>query len=160
MRRLTAMMTSASAAALATAAVTVAVPAIADNAGDPKGADPLAACLRAHGLAGAPDGAGLKDWLGPRLKSVDAATRRAMEACAPKSAPGAGPSVQEIRSCLMAHGADVPRGDGRVLKQWILEHPGDAALKACGMAPPPKGARNECGPVKPSEPAGADRKKT
>ena len=63
MRRLPTMLASASAAALTTLAITVAVPAIADNAGGPKSADEFPACLRDHGLSGAPEGAGLKAWL-------------------------------------------------------------------------------------------------
>ena len=44
-------------------------------AGGAKGPDDFAACLRDHGLAGAPDGADLKPWLGPRLERGDAAAR-------------------------------------------------------------------------------------
>ena len=57
MRRLPTMLASASAAALTTLAITVAVPALADDAGGARAADELAACLRDHGLDGAPDGA-------------------------------------------------------------------------------------------------------
>lgn len=137
------MMASASAAALTTLAVTVAVPAIAENAPDAKDEDPFAACLRDHGLAGAPDGAALKPWLGERIESGDATTKRALADCSPK--PGIvkrGPSEQELRACLSDHGVEVPAGDPRALKRWLLEHGDDAAyrdaLKACDMAPPIK----------------------
>jgi len=147
MRRLPTMLASASAAALTTLAITVAVPAIADNAGGPKSADEFPACLRDHGLSGAPDGAGLKAWLGARLERGDAVTERAMAACGPKKATDVvveqrGPSEQELRSCLTKHRVTLPAGDGRVLKNWLLEHGDDAAnrgaMKACHFEPPGK----------------------
>jgi hypothetical protein len=135
------MLASASAAALTTLAVTVAVPAIAGDGGGAKGPDALAACLREHGLAGAPDGAALKPWLGARLERGDATAERAMAVCAPKptvvKAPG--PSEQDVRSCLTDHGVAVPGGDGMALKRWLVAHGDDAAnrnaMKACDMAP-------------------------
>jgi hypothetical protein len=146
MRRLPTMLASASAAALTTLAITVAVPAVADNAGGNKSADEFAACLRDHGLAGAPDDASLKQWLGPRLEHGDATAERAMAACGskPVMVERPGPSEQELRSCLTRHDVDVPGGDGMALKRWLLEH-GDKpanrdALKACDMAPPGKPA--------------------
>lgn len=147
MRRLPTMLASASAAALTTLAITVAVPAIADDAGGAKSGDEFPACLRDHGLSGAPDGAGLKPWLGARLERGDAVTERAMAACGPKKATDVvieqrGPSEQELRSCLTKHGVTLPAGDGRVLKNWLLEHGDDAAnrgaMKACHFEPPGK----------------------
>ena len=147
MRRLPTMLASASAAALTTLAITVAVPAIADNAGGPKSADEFPACLRDHGLSGAPDGAGLKAWLGARLERGDAVTERAMAACGPKKATDVvveqrGPSEQELRSCLTKHRVTLPASDGRVLKNWLLDHGDDAAnrgaMKACHFEPPGK----------------------
>lgn len=142
MRRLPTMMASASAAALTTLAVTVAVPAIADDPPTGKSDDGFAACLRDHGLDGAPEGAALKPWLGERLDRGDAATQRALKQCSPE--PGTvkpGPSEQELRSCLKDHGVEVA-GDARALKQWIVEHGGDAAnrdaLRACDIGPVPK----------------------
>ena len=139
------MLASASAAALATLAVTVAVPALADDPAGAKGSKDLAACLRDNGLAGAPDGNDLKPWLGPRLERDDAAARRAMEKCAPPKptlVQREGPSEKELRSCLTGHGIKVPSGDGMVLKRWLLEHGDDAAnrdaLKACHVALPGK----------------------
>jgi hypothetical protein len=99
------MLASASAAALTTLAITVAVPAIADDAGGARTAD------------------------GPK-KATDVAIEQR------------GPSEQELRSCLTEHGVTLPAGDGRVLKNWLLEHGGDAsnrgAMKACHFAPPGK----------------------
>ena len=151
MRRLPTMLASAAAAALTTLAVTVAVPAIADDSADPPGEDQVAACLRDHGLEGAPSGGTLKVWLGGRLERGDTTAKRALHGCVPeKRIVDGGPTEQEIRSCLTDHGADPPAGDGRVLKQWILEHGDDAAnreaMKACHMAPVPKpGEGGECG---------------
>ncbi len=141
MRRLTTMMASASAAALTTLAVTVAVPAIAEDAPEAGSDDGFAACLRDHGLAGAPDGAvALKSWLGERIERGDATANRALEACSPPK-PGiakVGPSEQELRSCLTDHGVELPGGDARALKTWVLNHGDDAAnrdaMRACGMA--------------------------
>ena len=147
------MLASASAAALATLAITVAVPALADDPAGAKGPDDLAACLRDHGLAGAPDGDDLKAWLGPRLERDDAAARRAMEQCAPPKLTiiqRQGPSEKELRSCLTDHGVTVPGGDGMVLKRWLAAHAGDTAnrdaMKACHIAPPGKpGEDGPCG---------------
>jgi hypothetical protein len=143
------MLASASAAALATLAVTVAVPAIADNAPDPNGEDALAACLRDHGLDGAPDGVALKPWLGARLERGDATAKKALEDCAPKpDIVRSGPSEQELRSCLKDHGVEVPGGDALALKRWIAAHGDDVAyrdaMKACDMAPVTKRAAVEC----------------
>ena len=113
MRRLPTMLASASAAALTTLAVTVAVPAIADNAGAKGGESP--SCLRAP--------------CGPK-KVTDVVIEQR------------GPSEQELRSCLTKHGVTLPAGDGRVLKNWLLEHGDDAAnrdaMKACHFVPPGK----------------------
>jgi hypothetical protein len=174
MRRLPTMLASASAAALTTLAITVAVPAIADNAGGAKSGDEFPACLRDHGLSGAPGGEGLKPWLGARLERGDAVTERALAACGPKKATDVvieqrGPSEQELRSCLTKHGVTLPAGDGRVLKNWLLEHGDDAAnrgaMKACHFEPPGKvtaagpcaGKAREVRPaVGPGKPAGTD----
>jgi hypothetical protein len=139
------MLASASAAALTTLAITVAVPAIADNSGGAKGADEFLTCLNDHGLRGAPGGADLKPWLGARLERGDAVAERATKACSepkPMIVKTEGPSEQDLRSCLAQHGAAIPAGDGRVLKNWILEHGDDAAnrsaMKACHFMPPDK----------------------
>jgi hypothetical protein len=151
MRRLPTMLASASAAALTALAVTVAVPAIADDGPDAKSVDEIAACLRDHGLDGAPGGAALKPWLGERLERGDATAERALAACTPKpTRVKPGPSEQQLRSCLKDNGVAVPDGDARALKQWLLEHGGDAAyrdaMKACDMAPVAKpGGGAPCG---------------
>jgi hypothetical protein len=136
------MLASASAAALSALAITVAVPALADDPAGGKGPDGLAACLRDHGLTGAPDGDGLKPWLGPRLERGDAKAQRALEACAPKPmvVEAHGPDEQEVRSCLKEHGVAIPAGDGATLKRWLLANGEKAAnrdaLKACHIALP------------------------
>jgi hypothetical protein len=145
------MLASAAAAALTTLAVTVAVPAIADDSSDPPSEDQVVACLHERGLDGAASGGTLKVWLGGRLERGDATAKRALHACLPeKRIVNPGPTEQELRSCLSDHGVELPAGDGRVLKQWILDHGDDAAnrdaMKACHMAPVPKpGDGGECG---------------
>jgi hypothetical protein len=177
MRRIRTMVASAGAAALTTLAVVAAVPAIgADGAAPPTAdgaapptADALAACLRAHGLDGAPDGDALKDWLGPRLNG-DATAKRALDACAPQhvvvEVKEAGPPEQ-VRSCLKDHGIEVPAGDDPIaLKRWIGEHADEAAtaaaLKACDIGPPVAksgtGVCREPGPVTAAGPAKPDDK--
>jgi hypothetical protein len=168
MRRITTMMSSAGAAALTTLAVAVAVPAIGDEGGSPPTPDALAACLRAHGVDGAPDGAALKAWLGERLEG-NATVRRALDTCAPQPVEAkAWPSEQELRSCLKDHGVDVPGDDPAALKRWIVEHHDEAAtaaaLKACDIGMVTKSAGVGCGkdgplreatPAKPADKTGA-----
>jgi hypothetical protein len=147
------MLASASAAALATLAITVAVPALADDPGGAEGTGDLAACLRDHGLAGAPDGEDLKPWLGPRLERGDAAARRALEKCAPPKPTiiqRPGPGAKELRACLSDHDVNVPGGDDMALKRWLSDHADDSAtrdaMRACHVAPPGKpGADVPCG---------------
>jgi hypothetical protein len=147
------MLASASAAALATLAITVAVPALADDPGGAEGPGDLAACLRDHGLAGAPDGDDLKPWLGPRLERGDAAARRALEKCAPPKPTiiqRDGPDAKELRACLAEHGSKAPGGDDRALKRWLSEHADDSAnrdaMQSCHVAPPGKpGPDGPCG---------------
>jgi hypothetical protein len=46
------------------------------------------------------------------------------------------PDVESIRACLKNHGASVPDGDGRVLKDWAIgvhTSAEKAALEACGI---------------------------
>lgn len=153
MRRLPTMLASASAAALTTVAITVAVPAIADNAGGARAGDEFPACLREHGLTGVPDGADLKPWLGARLERGDADAERAMKACAqpPVVVKTPGPPERELRTCLANHGVALPAGDGRALKTWLITHGNDAAnrdaMKACGVAAPLKATDH--GPCSP-----------
>jgi hypothetical protein len=169
MRRIRTMMVSAGAAALTTLAVVAAVPAIGDDGAAPQTADSLAACLRAHGLDGAPDGAALKPWLGQRLDGGDATAKRALDACEPDAVlvdHKAGPSEQQVRSCLKDHGIEVPGDDPVALKRWIGEHRNEAAtaaaLKACNIGPPlTKSAAGVCrtaDPVTGAVPAKPDDK--
>jgi hypothetical protein len=168
MRRITTMMSSAGAAALTTLAVAVAVPAIGDDGGSPPTPDALAACLRAHGVDGAPDGDALKSWLGQRLEG-DATVRSALDICAPPQVVEAkpGPSEQQLRSCLKDHGVNVPGDDPAALKRWIVEHHDEAAtaaaLKACDIGMVTKSDHVACGkdgpvgeatPAKPANKAG------
>jgi hypothetical protein len=142
MRRFNTLMACACAAALTTLVVIVTVPAIADNAADAnskaKGADAFAACLRVHGLTGAPDDPALKPWLRERLDRDDVVAERALKKC-DSGSRGGGPSAGALRSCLADHGVAVPDGDAVALKRWLLEHGDDAAygdaMEACGMAP-------------------------
>ncbi len=170
MRRIPTMMASAGAAALTTLAVAVAVPAIGDEGSAPQTADSLAACLRAHGLDGAPDGAALKPWLGQRLERGSTA-ERALNACDPQPADvKPGPSEQSLRSCLKDHGIETTGDDPAALKRWIDEHHDEAAtaaaLKACDMGPATKPAAGACakpgsvtdaGPGKPADKADAGK---
>jgi len=140
MRRLPTMMASALAAALTTLAVTIVVPAIADDGPAADAEDRFAACLRDHGVDGASGGAALKRRLGERLERGDATAERALAACSPKPViVKAGPSAQEVRSCLDDHGVEVPGDDALALKRWVAEHADDAAyrdaMKACDLGP-------------------------
>jgi len=158
------MMASASAAALAALAVTVAVPALGDDDNGAQNAHPsfkeMSSCLRAHGLEGAPEDASLKPWVGERLERGDAAAERALEACSPTEEEGVvtvkqAPSPDALRACLERHGVDVPGEGGFALKRWFVEHGDEAAnrdaLKACDFGPPPEGKAGmavACGPDK------------
>ena len=51
----------------------------------------------------------------------------------PRSSDG---SVASLNACLQAHGAGAPDGrDPMALKQWLLAHQDDAAVKACTPGP-------------------------
>jgi hypothetical protein len=162
MRRIPTMMASASAAALTTLAVTVAVPALGADGGSDAPDTPatLATCLAAHGLDGAPTDDALKAWLGQRLDAGDATARRAFEACAPKPVPEADRAAdeQKLRACLAAHGADVPDAGGTDLKRWIIEHQTEAAtaaaLKACHLEVSDRGGPTTADCRKDDGPAG------
>lgn len=59
----------------------------------------------------------------------------------PVASKQTGDEEATLRACLKAHGADVPDGDGRVLKNWIITSHTDAeraAIKDCGLADVPK----------------------
>ncbi|HWI75212.1 MAG TPA: hypothetical protein VNT55_24835 [Baekduia sp.] len=167
MRRIPTMMASAGAAALTTLAVTVAGPAIGDDGGTYPSNSPetFAACLTAHGLAGVPDGDGaaLKEWLRGRLDAGDATAKRAVEACAPPKpvpVPEADRAAEEakLRSCLAAHGADVPDAGGGDLKRWVITHHTEAAtaaaLRACHLQVGEDDGHATADCAKPDGPAG------
>jgi hypothetical protein len=127
MSRLTITLTAAAASALV-AAATVALPAIGDDSGDPAAA--LAACLRNHGLDGAPSAAEeLKPWIARRQAQDPQAVKTAMNACQavmtpPKRERLTGPDVAKLVQCIRAHGLDAP-SDPVALKQWFARMKAD-----------------------------------
>jgi hypothetical protein len=132
------MLAAAAAAGLLGLAVIIAAPALGSGA---TGADGLTACLRAHGLAGAPsDPVRLKAWLGRRLQDDAVTAKRALLTCAPPKPATAGPADAEVSSCLERHRAQIGGDDPAALKRWIVTHANDSAardaMKACGIAPP------------------------
>jgi hypothetical protein len=137
-RRLPTMLAAFAAAGLLALAVVIAAPALGSGAASP---DHLPACLRAHGLAGAPsDPVRLKAWLGARLQDDAVPAKRALLVCAPPRPATSGPADAEVSSCLKRHGAQIAGDDPAALKQWVLAHTGDSAgrdaMKACGIALP------------------------
>jgi hypothetical protein len=121
MSRLTITLTAAAASALV-AAATMALPAIGDDSGKP-GDDgaatfaQFAACLRSHGLDGAPSTPeALKPWLGDKEAHDPATVKSALHACEPpESKPKferkreiTGPDVQKLVAC-MRRTASTPR---------------------------------------------------
>jgi hypothetical protein len=177
MSRLTITLTAAAASALVAAAV-VALPAIGDDSSNGQGGPAaLAACLRSHGLAGAPDDPiALKQWIGERSVQDPTAVKTALDACqrfttgGPEDKPKfekrrelSGPDVQKLVDCMRANGLDAP-SDPVALKRWLQDeeqsHPDDVArvLPKCKMQldpnPPPKDAKpSDCGDgaAKPGE---------
>jgi hypothetical protein len=176
MSRLTITLTAAAASALVAAAV-VALPAIGDDSNNgPSSAAALAACLRSHGLAGAPDEAiALKTWIGERQAQDPLAVKRAMNACQELQTGGpdkpkirerralSGADVQKLIDCMRSNGLDAPN-DPEALKRWLAQeeqsHPDDVArvVPKCKMQldpnPPPTDAKpGACGDdaVEPGE---------
>ena len=174
MSRLTITLTAAAASALVAAAV-VALPAVGDDSNNDPSPAALAACLRSHGLAGAPDDpVALKQWIGERASQDPLAVKQAMNAC-PQFQTG-GPDkpkfekrrslsdadVRRIVECIRANGLDAP-SDPVALKRWLQQeeqsHPDDVArvMPKCKMqldpSPPPKDAKpGVCGEeAKPGE---------
>jgi len=129
MSRLTITLTAAAASALV-AAATVALPALGDD--DPGGPAALAACLRSHGLDGAPSAPeDLKPWIARREAQDPQAVKAAMNACqafqTPRERELAGPDVQKLVACLRADGLDAP-SDPLALKRWLGEKQADDAV--------------------------------
>ena len=131
MSRLTITLTAAAASALV-AAATVALPALGDDPPNaPTNAAALAACLRSHGLEGAPDDPlALKPWIAQRQAQDPDGVKRAMMACEQFLTPApdgprskrdkprelSGPDVQELLACMRANGLNPPR-DPAALKR-------------------------------------------
>jgi hypothetical protein len=157
-------LTAAAASALVAAAV-VALPAIGDDSNNgPASPAALAACLRSHGLPGAPDDPiALKQWIGERASQDPLAVKQAMNACEQYQTGGpdkpkveekrrslSDADVQKIVQCIRANGLDAP-SDPVALKRWLQQeeqsHPDDVArvMPKCKMQldpnPPPKDAK-------------------
>jgi hypothetical protein len=149
MSRFTMALVAAATAAIAAIAV-VALPAVGDDTGSNDVAD-FAACLRAHGLDGAPsDPMALKPWLLRREASDPAAVDAALKACkatmSDKPAVAKeGPGIEEMIACVRKHGVDAPT-DPDAFKRWLAEQ-GDSdvvkrVMPACKMALAP-GAKDD-----------------
>lgn len=155
------MLTVVAAAVAAVAAVAVvALPAIGDNGNGNGTPDPdvtaLAACLRAHGLPGAPsDPTTLKPWIAAKQADNPLAVKRAMVACdhsqpdrrADKpGAQGPGPDADAVIACVRRHGIDAPT-DPMAFKEWLAGQMANAssslraALQDCKILPPDAGAK-------------------
>jgi cytochrome c553 len=163
MSRLTITLTAAAASALVAAAV-VALPAIGDDSNNgPSNVAALAACLRTHGLDGAPDDpAALKPWIAQRQSQDPLAVKRAMNACQEYQTGGpdkpkfaekrelSASDVAKLVACMRDNGLDAP-SDPVALKRWLQQeeqsHPDDVArvMPKCKMQldpnPPPKDAK-------------------
>jgi hypothetical protein len=110
----------AATAVAAAAAAAISIPAGANpSAGD--NATKIAACLRAHGAAGAPAGGdprALKQWVAAHPSDA------AVKPCLPQASP-----PTELLSCLRAHGLTPPANLFQ-LKPWMVRQAGTAAGKA------------------------------
>jgi hypothetical protein len=180
MSRLTITLTAAAVSALVATAI-VALPAIGEDSGTPADKDAafaqLVACLRSHGLDGAPASPQtLKPWLVDDARDP-AVVKAALQACEPPGSkakrddkrgvagPDAGPDVQKLAACLRANGLDAP-SDPDALKRWLAQKEASdpAAVKRvvpnCKMQLDPAGAKAakpavcvDDGQHKPAEPA-------
>jgi hypothetical protein len=152
------------AAAVATAMLVIGVSALDAVGADPPTKSPddltarLAACLRDRGAAiPALTGTALDHWLQThRLPDSDVrACKTAVAPRGPDEREAPSKSVEELSSCLRAHGLDVPT-DPLTLKQWIGDQRTRAALdalKKCGLAmKPDPGKPAPCGAAPPDSP--------
>jgi hypothetical protein len=163
MNRFTMSLTAAAASALV-AGATVALPALGDDGPNAsKDAAALAACLRSHGLAGAPDDpVALKPWIAQRQEQDPDGVKKAMIACEQFQTGGPDKSkfaekhelsasdVAKLVACMRDNGLDAP-SDPVALKRWLQQeeqsHPDDVArvMPKCKMQldpnPPPKDAK-------------------
>jgi hypothetical protein len=174
MSRFTLTLIAAATAAVAAIAV-VALPAIGDSGTkSPEKADDVsafAACLTAHGLAGAPTtGADLKAWLARKEATNPSGVKAAIDACK-RSVPGSsapGPDIEQMIACVRSHGIDAPTAPDD-FKRWVGEQQNaggskalDDALVACKMALAPQvkpggpGKPGACGDDAAKPPADAD----
>ena len=149
MNRFTMTLLAAAAAAVVASAV-VALPAIGDSGttgAQPTDQSALAACLAAHGLAGAPTtGTQLKPWLADKERADPDRVKTAIHACAPQgSAPG--PDNQQMVSCMRSHGIHAPTAPAG-FKRWLGEQQQAGASKtldalaACKRALAPAAKRS------------------
>jgi hypothetical protein len=151
MSRFTMALVAAATAAIAAIAV-VALPAVGDDSGGGNDIDQFAACLRTHGLAGAPsDPMTLKPWIARKQASDPEAVDDAMRACegilpSKPAVKAPGPEIQDMIDCVRKHGfADAP-SDPVAFKQWLGRQETaspdrlNAALEDCKLAfgPGPK----------------------
>jgi hypothetical protein len=166
----------AAAVAAVTAVAVVALPAIGDDGNGSTDPDvtAFAACLRAHGLPGAPnDPTTLKPWIAGQQADNPLAVKRAMLACdqhpskpaADKPGPdaGAGPDADAVIACVRRHGIDAPT-DPVAFKQWLAGQMSNAssslraALEDCKILPPDgakQGGATKC--VAPADKPPADK---
>jgi hypothetical protein len=155
---------AAAVAAVAAIAV-VALPAIGDNANGNGNTDPdvtaFAACLRAHGLSGAPsDPTTLKPWIAAQQADNPQAVKRAMLACdhtlPDKVVEQRGPDANVVIACVRRHGIDAPT-DPVAFKQWLARQMSTdssslrAALEDCKILP--EGGAKQGGATKCAAPA-------
>jgi hypothetical protein len=170
MSRFTMTLTAAAVSALV-AGATVALPAFGDDPGKSgdDGVAALAACLRSHGLEGAPSTPdALKPWIAQRQAQDPQAVKAAMNACQSlqtvRKKPD-GPDVQKLVACLRANGLDAP-SDPVALKRWLGQKEADdhdavdGAMVKCKMQLDPGAAAKPAKPAacgddaaKPAEPA-------
>ena len=117
------------AATVVAAAITV--PALAGDSPPATKDAQFVACLRAHGLAIPADTSGdaVKGWL-----LAHPGNEAAVDACQPRGG-GKDLKLDQLTACLRGQGL-TPPADPVALKQWIGQHEGDAALKACGVDTP------------------------
>ena len=136
MSRFMTTLIAAATAAIAAVAV-VALPATGDSGtngtrSDTSGVSAPAACLAAHGLAGAPTtGPELKAWLADKTRTDPDRVGPAMDACQSSVPDGGapGPEAQAMISCVRSHGIDAPTAPGD-FKRWIGEQQQAGASKA------------------------------
>ncbi len=173
MSRFTMALVAAATAAIAAIAV-VALPAIGDDSGGGS-VSAFAACLRSHGLEGAPsDPMALKPWLARKEATDPDAVGAALTACKGSlpdkpAVTKRGPGIEEMIACVRKHGLDAPT-DPAAFKQWVADQESadptrlHAALDDCKLAAGPKpGAGKppaDCGAPPADKPEATARRST